>query len=66
MNGKLVSIIVPIYKVEKYIKKCIEYLVAQDYFKIETTLLRMLDNCAEIISKFEEDKDMPMMNGGVC
>ena len=33
-NTELVSIIVPVYNVEKYIKKCIESLISQNYKKV--------------------------------
>ena len=46
-----VSIIVPIYKVERYIKKCVTSLLNQDYTNIEIILVDdgSPDNSAEII-----------------
>lgn len=38
-NEKLVSIIVPIYNVEKYIKHCVESIMAQTYKNIEIILI---------------------------
>ena len=38
-NTELVSIIVPVYNVEKYIKKCIESLILQNYKNIEIILV---------------------------
>lgn len=35
----LVSIVVPVYKVEKYLKRCVESLVAQSYTNIEILLV---------------------------
>lgn len=71
MNEKIVSIIVPIYNVEKYIKKCVESLLLQDYPAIEIILVNdgSPDNCAEIINKLEENnteiKVIHKENGGV-
>ena len=36
---KLVSVIVPVYNVEKYIDKCVESLLNQDYKNIEVILV---------------------------
>ncbi|SKB64046.1 Glycosyltransferase involved in cell wall bisynthesis [Lachnospiraceae bacterium] len=36
---KLVSVIVPIYKVEKYLPRCIESILVQDYTKLEILLV---------------------------
>ncbi len=38
-NSALVSIIIPIYKVEKYVQKCIESVLDQDYSNIELILV---------------------------
>ena len=35
----LVSIIVPIYNIEKYVKRCIDSLINQSYYKIEIVLV---------------------------
>ncbi|MFR7899179.1 MAG: glycosyltransferase family 2 protein [Ruminococcus sp.] len=37
--GKLISIIVPIYKVENYLIRCIESIVCQTYENIEIILV---------------------------
>ena len=39
MRKKLVSIIVPVYGVEKYLKECIESLIKQTYDHIEIMLI---------------------------
>lgn len=51
MESKLISIIVPIYNVEKYIEKCVKSLLKQDYANIEIILVDdgSPDHCAEII-----------------
>ena len=46
----LISIIVPVYKVEKYLDKCIESLVNQTYTNIEIILVNdgSPDRCPDI------------------
>ena len=46
-TNELVSIIVPIYKVEKYLEKCLESIVNQSYKNIEIILINDAspDNC---------------------
>ncbi len=38
-NNKLISIIIPVYNVEKYIKKCIDSVIEQTYKNIEIILI---------------------------
>lgn len=53
MNQKI-SIIVPVYKVEKYIKKCIDSLLHQTYKNIEIILVDdgSTDNCPQICDEY--------------
>lgn len=48
--GDLVSIIVPVYNVEKYLRKCIDNLVGQTYKNLEIILIDdgSTDNCGNI------------------
>lgn len=39
MDGKIVSVIVPIYNTEKYLKKCIDSILSQTYDKLEVILV---------------------------
>ena len=50
----LISVIVPIYKVEKYLSKCIESIIAQEYSNIEIILVDdgSPDNCGKICNDY--------------
>lgn len=52
----MISIIVPVYKVEKYIKRCVNSILAQTYKDIEIILVDdgSPDNCPEICDEFVE------------
>ena len=39
MNEPLVSVIVPVYKVEDYLDKCVESIVKQTYKNLEIILV---------------------------
>lgn len=70
-NAGLVSIIVPIYKVERYLDECITSLVYQTYRKLEIILVDdgSPDNCPQICDAWEKADDrikvIHMRNGGV-
>ena len=56
---KIVSAVIPVYNEEKYIDKCIESLLLQDYDKNNLELI-FVDGCSqdktvEIISRYSED-----------
>ena len=59
IDEPLVSIIVAMYKGEKYIKECIESIVNQDYERIELILVDdgSPDNCGRIAESYAEKDD---------
>ena len=56
MKEDLISIIVPIYNVEKYLKKCIESLINQSCKNIEILLIDdgSTDGSSEICNVYEK------------
>lgn len=71
MKQPLISIIVPVYKVEKYLEKCIESILMQTYKNIELILVDdgSPDMCPVICDKYA-DKDSRVVvvhkkNGGL-
>ena len=70
-NDPLVSVIVPIYNVEKYLKKCIDSVVTQSYKNLEIILVDdgSPDKCGDICDKYSETdsriKVIHKKNGGL-
>ena len=71
MKDPKVSIIVPIYKVEKYLNNCVETLVGQTYKNIEIVLIDdgSPDNCPQICDEWAKKdsriKVIHKKNGGL-
>lgn len=71
MNKEVISIVVPIYKVEKYIKKCIDSIIKQTYKNIEIILVDdgSPDGCGKICDEYaQKDKRVKVIhkeNGGL-
>ncbi len=72
--NELISIIVPVYKVQKYLDKCVESIVNQTYKNLEIILVDdgSPDNCPELCDKWaEKDRRIivihqPNMGGGAA
>ena len=68
---ELISIVVPIYNVENYLKKCVDTLINQTYRNIEIILVDdgSKDNCGKICDEYQEKDDrikvVHKKNGGL-
>lgn len=68
---KLISVIVPIYNVEKYLRRCIDSVMMQTYKKIEIILVDdgSSDSCPEICDEYKKKdtriKVIHKKNGGL-
>ncbi len=65
MEDKLISVIVPIYMVEKYLDKCILSIINQTYKNLEIILVNdgSKDNCLNICKKYaSQDKRIKIIN----
>lgn len=56
-NQGLISIIVPVYKVEQFLSRCVESLFAQSYKNIEVILIDddSPDNCPQLCDNYSKD-----------
>ena len=67
----LISVIVPVYNVEKYLRKCVDSIVAQTYTNLEIILVDdgSPDNCGKICDEYAEKdsriKVIHQKNGGL-
>lgn len=72
MNHPLISVILPVYNVERYIHKCVDSILAQSYKNLEIILVDdgSTDNsgkiCDEYALKDSRIKIIHKLNGGVC
>lgn len=70
-NKDLISVIIPVYKVEKYIKKCVESVLNQTYENYEIILVDdgSPDNCPNICDEYaklnKKIKTYHKQNGGL-
>lgn len=71
MNSELISVIIPIYEVEKYLRKCVDSVLAQTYKNLEIILVDdgSPDNCGKICDEYAKKdnrvKVIHKRNGGL-
>ncbi len=67
----LISVIIPVYKVEKYLKRCVDSVIAQTYENIEIILVDdgSPDNCGEMCDEYAKADSRVLVihkeNGGL-
>ncbi len=56
MENTLISVIVPVYKAEKYLDRCVESIVSQTYKNLEIILVDdgSPDNCPQLCDAWAE------------
>ena len=59
MNNELISIIVPVYKVEKYLEKCVNSILKQTYTNLEIILVNdgSPDKCGQLCDELAKIDD---------
>ena len=67
----MISVIVPVYKVEKYLDKCVQSILAQTYRDFEILLVDdgSPDNCPQLCDRYAQKYDciraLHKSNGGL-
>ena len=69
--GSLISIVIPVYNVKKYLSKCIDSVISQTYSNIEIILVDdgSNDGCSEMCDKYKKNDNRVIVihkeNGGL-
>ena len=72
MHNPLISVVVPVYNVEQYIRECVDSIVSQTYCHLEIVLIDdgSLDNCPVICDEYAKKdsriKVVHQKNGGLA
>lgn len=72
MQNPLISVVVPVYNVEQYIRECVDSIVSQTYYHLEIVLIDdgSLDNCPVICDEYAKKdsriKVIHQKNGGLA
>ena len=64
MQQPKVSVIVPVYNVEKYLKQCLDSIVNQTYKNLEIIIVNdgTKDNSMKIVEEYLQDKRIKVIN----
>ena len=71
MGRDIISVIIPVYNVEKYLRRCIESVLCQTYRNLEVLLINdgsqdnSINICEEFQKKDQRIKIIQKENGGV-
>lgn len=71
MSAELITVIVPVYKTEKYLKRCVDSILAQTYTNIEIILVddgspdKSPILCDKLANKYEQISVVHQKNGGL-
>ncbi|WP_175640168.1 glycosyltransferase family 2 protein [Metabacillus schmidteae] len=59
-----VSVIIPVYNVEKYLEKCLDSVLSQTFTNIEIIVLNdgSTDNSSEILKRYQEIENIKLIN----
>ena len=69
MDKELVSVIIPVYNVEKYLRKCVDSVLSQTYKNLEIFLVDdgSPDNCGKICDEYaKKDKRIKVIHQQNC
>lgn len=61
---KLVSVVIPVYNTEKFVKKCVDSILSQTYQNIEVILINdgSKDNSLKVLNEYKNNKKVKIFN----